>query len=57
MPMSESEDWTLGASDLLFQELQKSFAPTNGDVITIASGPNQELAEHSAMAAALTLIG
>jgi len=57
MPVGEREGWILQPHDLLFAELRKAFSPSNGDVITIVSAPNQELAEHSAMAAALTLLG
>jgi predicted transcriptional regulator len=57
MPRSEREGWTMQPHDLLFAELRKAFSPNNDDVITIVSAPNQELAEHSAMAAALTLLG
>jgi predicted transcriptional regulator len=57
MPMSEGESWIQQPHDLLFAELRKAFSPNNNDVITIVSAPNQELAEHSAMAAALTLLG
>ena len=56
MPRSEREGWTMQPHDLLFAELRKAFSPNNDDVITIVSAPNQELAEHSAMAAALTLL-
>ncbi len=57
MPMGERESWILQPHELLFGELRKAFSPNNDDVITIVSAPNQELAEHSAMAAALTLFG
>jgi hypothetical protein len=58
MPMREPESsWILQPHDLLFAELRKTFSPKNNDVIMIVSAPNQELAEHSAMAAALTLLG
>jgi len=57
MPMGERESWILQSHDSLFAELQKAFSPSNDDVITIVSAPSQELAEHSAMAAALTLLG
>jgi predicted transcriptional regulator len=57
MPMSESENWILQPHDLLYAELREAFSLNNDDVITIVSAPNQELAEHSAMAAALTLLG
>jgi hypothetical protein len=56
MPMSGSKDSASKLDALLYQELEKSFAPSDGDVITIVSAPNQELAEHCVMAAALTLI-
>ncbi len=57
MPMGEREEWTLGSQDLLFEELRRLFAPQEGDVITIVSARNAGLAEHGAMAAALTLLG
>ena len=57
MPMSEGESWILQPHDVLFAELRKAFSPNDDDVITIVSAPNQGLAEHSAMAAALTLLG
>ena len=57
MPMSEGENWILQPHDLLYAELREAFSLNNDDVITIVSAPNQELAEHSAMAAALTLLG
>jgi hypothetical protein len=57
MPMGEREDWTLAERDSLFVDLEKIFTPRNGDVITIASATSMGLAEHSAMAAALTLLG
>ena len=56
MPMGERESWTLQQHEPLFVELQKAFSPNNNDVITIVSAPSHELAEHSAMAAALTLL-
>ncbi len=57
MPMGERESWTLHQHESLFADLQKTFSPSNNDVITIVSAPSPELAEHSAMAAALTLLG
>jgi predicted transcriptional regulator len=57
MPMNERENWNLQPHGSLFAELRKAFSPSNDDVITIVSAPSQELAEHSAMAAALTLLG
>lgn len=57
MPMSERENWTLHHDEPLFVELQKVFSPSNNDVITVVSAPSHELAEHSAMAAAMTLLG
>jgi len=56
MPEGERGNWILHPQNSLFAELRRAFAPDNGDVITIASAPSQELAEHSAMAAALTLL-
>jgi predicted transcriptional regulator len=57
MPMGERENWTLAGKDPLFVDLEKLFAPRSGDVITIVSAPNMGLAEHSAVACALTLLG
>ena len=57
MPMGEDEDWKLGSGDLLFRELQRTFGPSNNDVITIVSAVSRELAEHCSVAAALTLLG
>ena len=56
MPEGERENWILQPQNSLFAELLKAFSPDNDDVITIASAPSHELAEHSAMAAALTLL-
>lgn len=56
MPMGEREEWTLAPKDSLFEDLQKVFAPKQHDVITITSAPTIELAEHCAVAAALTLL-
>ena len=56
MPMSEAEEWKLNADDTLFQELKSSFAPKGDDVVVISSAPDKILAEHGAMAAALTLM-
>jgi predicted transcriptional regulator len=57
MPMGERDEWTLSSNDPLAHDLQKLFAPKDGDVITIVSAPYAGLAEHCAMAAALTLLG
>jgi predicted transcriptional regulator len=56
MPMSGSKDSASKLDALLYHELKNSFAPSDGDVITIVSAPNHELAEHCVIAAALTLI-
>ena len=56
MPMGEQGEWALGLNELLFQEIQQAFTPGNNDVITIASAPTAEMAEHCVIAAALTLI-
>jgi predicted transcriptional regulator len=56
MPMVDQEDWTLGPKDALFEDLVKSFSLMDQDVITIASAPKPALAEHCALAAALTLL-
>jgi hypothetical protein len=56
MPMGEHEEWTLASNESLFQEIQQVLAPGNNDVITIVSASTPEMAEHCAVAAALTLI-
>jgi predicted transcriptional regulator len=56
MPMGEHEERTLAAKDSLFADLEKIFSPRNGDVITIVGAPSMRMAEHSAMACALTLL-
>jgi predicted transcriptional regulator len=55
MPMAD-EDWKLSPQDSLGRDLNGLFAPKDNDVIIIASAPEKEIAEHSAMAAALTLV-
>ena len=57
MPMGEREESTLVSHDLLFEDLRRLFGPREGDVVTIVSASNLGLAEHCAMAAALTLLG
>jgi hypothetical protein len=54
--MGEQEEWTLASDELLFQEIQRTLAPGNNDVITIVSASTREIAEHCAVAAALTLV-
>lgn len=56
MPMSETEKWSLTEDDLLYQNLKNTLAPRQGDVIVISSAPDGPLAEHGAVAAALTLV-
>lgn len=56
MPMGESEEWAIGPDDPVFVSIQELFNPKDGDAITIASAPNLGLAEHAAVAAALTLV-
>jgi hypothetical protein len=51
-----NEDWKLSPHDSLGRDLNALFAPRDNDVIIIASAPEKEIAEHSAMAAALTLV-
>jgi len=53
MPMDR---WRLRADDLLAQEINRLFNPEDGDVITIVGATTRELAEHGALAAALTLV-
>jgi hypothetical protein len=57
MPMGDREEWTPAPNDLLFEDLRKIFDPTEHDVITIVSASDNGLAEHCAVAAALTLLG
>jgi hypothetical protein len=56
MPMSESEEWRLGQDDPLFQDLKNAFNPEEGDVVVLSSASGRVLAEHGAMAAALTFM-
>jgi hypothetical protein len=56
MPMGGRESLGLEANDLLFEDLQRLFAPKDNDVITIVSAPNMGLAEHCVIASALTLL-
>ena len=56
MPMSEGEEWRMGQDDSLYQDLKNVFDPRKDDVAMIISAPDKPLAEHAAMAAALTFI-
>jgi predicted transcriptional regulator len=56
MPTSESEEWRLKQDDSLFQDLKNAFNPEEGDVVVVSSASGRVLAEHGAMAAALTLM-
>lgn len=56
MPMAESEDWKLPPQDPLIKELQFVLRARDNDVVTIVSAPHKELAEHGAVAAALTFL-
>jgi Mn-dependent DtxR family transcriptional regulator len=56
MPMSESEEWRLDQDDPLFQDLKNAFNPEEGDVVVLSSASGRVLAEHGAMAAALTFM-
>jgi predicted transcriptional regulator len=56
MPMGETEDWRLEPRDPLAQDLRNAFHPENGDVIAIVSASREDLAEHGAVAVALTLL-
>lgn len=56
MPMGEGEEWRLEQDDVLFQDLEKRFGPKEGDVALIISAADKSLAEHGAMAAALTFM-
>ena len=57
MPKGERLESTIASHDLLFEDLRKLFAPKEGDVIIIVGAPNVGLAEHGAMAAALSVLG
>jgi len=57
MPAGERDESYLASSDVLFEDLRRLFVPREGDVITIVSASSRGLAEHCAMAAALTLLG
>ena len=56
MPMGDDEESILAPRDLLFEDLRAEFAPNDDDVIVIVSAPTAELAEHCAVAAALTFL-
>lgn len=56
MPKGEREEWTLASPEPLFEDLRRSFAPQEGDVIILVSAPNIGMAEYGAMAAALTIL-
>lgn len=53
MPMDR---WRLRADHSLAQEIRTLFKPEDGDVIAIVGATTRELAEHGALAAALTLL-
>ena len=57
MPMGRRDEWALASHDLLFEDLQATFGPTADDVVMVVSAPSMMLAEHCAIAAALTLLG
>jgi hypothetical protein len=54
--MGDRAEWTLAPDELLYQEIHAAFTPQNNDVITIVSASTQNVAEHCAVAAALTLV-
>jgi len=56
MPKGEREERSLGPSDLLFKDLRRLLGPREGDLIIIVGAPSSDLAEHGAMAAALTAL-
>ncbi len=56
MPITESKDWRLKPEDPLARDLMDSLSPRDNDVVAIISAANKGLAEHGAMAAALTLL-
>jgi hypothetical protein len=56
MPKGERGESTITSPDLLFEDLRKLFAPQEGDVIIIVGAHNIGLAEHGAMAVAMTVL-
>ena len=57
MPIGGRDEWALASHDLLFEDLQAMFGPTDDDVVMVVSAPSLVLAEHCAVAAALTFLG
>jgi len=56
MPKGERKEWSIGPSDQLFEDLRRLLAPREGDSVIIVGAPSSGLAEHGAMAAALTAL-
>jgi hypothetical protein len=56
MPMAETDKWELQPQDPLVRNLEKLFHPKNRDALVVVSAPDNALAEHGAISAALTLL-
>jgi len=56
MPMAETDEWKLQPQDPLVRNLEKLFHPKNRDALVVVSAPDNALAEHGAISAALTLL-
>lgn len=56
MPMAEADDWKLQSEDSMIRDLEGLLQPKEGDAVTIVSAPDRGLAEHGAVAAALSLV-
>lgn len=56
MPMAETDEWKLQLQDPLAREMEDLFHPKNRDAVIVVSAPDKALAEHGAIAAALTLL-
>lgn len=56
MPMAEDDEWELQPGDQLARDLGSLIHPRNRDAVMVVSGSDKGLAEHGAVAAALTLL-
>ncbi len=56
MPLGEGEERRLGQNDSLYQDLKRTFDPKENDTVLIISASKKSLAEHGAMAVALTFM-
>jgi hypothetical protein len=54
--MAETDEWKLQLQDPLAREMEDLFHPKNRDAVIVVSAPDKALAEHGAIAAALTLL-